>query len=256
MFSVKQKRDISAAVQKILRDTNHPELPTTEIYFNLRVAGAEPWSWADIKNNGAVLNPDLNPWNERQAAASVPLAAQPERKPLNMNRTEEWCMRKAAEEDGMEIGAGGEAQTPIDKTSVGLYRKFVVTRTDGSSAPGGKHADCNYFVLDLTHDVHAIPALKAYADSCRTELPLLAADLDTIAMPYQNQRPLAVPPATPEGAKEREQLIAVIDRCLDDVREAGGCVDYCEYLPAMGNFLRRVRASLSSPVGLKEKPCI
>jgi hypothetical protein len=68
MFSVQQKRDISEAVQKILRETNHPELPQGEIRFHLHVDGAEAWSWADIKNNGAVTNPGVNPWNERQAA--------------------------------------------------------------------------------------------------------------------------------------------------------------------------------------------
>ena len=67
MFSVSQKRAISEAVQKLLRDTNHPELPDTEIQFNLHVKGAEPWSWADIRNNGAVTNPGVNPWNELQA---------------------------------------------------------------------------------------------------------------------------------------------------------------------------------------------
>ncbi len=64
MFSVQQKRDISEAVQKILRATNHPELPATEIQFLLHVDGAENWSWADIRNNGAILNPGVNPWNE------------------------------------------------------------------------------------------------------------------------------------------------------------------------------------------------
>ncbi len=71
MFSVQQKRDISEAVQKILRDTNHPELPSAgEITFRLNVAGAESWSWADIKNNGAVTNPSVNPHNEAQDPAA------------------------------------------------------------------------------------------------------------------------------------------------------------------------------------------
>jgi len=65
MFSVRQKRDISAAVQKILRDTNHEELPEGEIKFHLHVDGALSWSWADIKNNGDVDCPGVNPWNER-----------------------------------------------------------------------------------------------------------------------------------------------------------------------------------------------
>ena len=64
MFSVRQKREIADAVQKILRDTGHPELPEGEIQFSLHVQGAENWSWADIRNNGAVSNPDVNPHNE------------------------------------------------------------------------------------------------------------------------------------------------------------------------------------------------
>lgn len=69
MFSVDQKRDISDAVQKILRATKHPELPTTgEISFTLQVAGAEEWSFAAIQNNGAVGNPGINPHNELMAS--------------------------------------------------------------------------------------------------------------------------------------------------------------------------------------------
>lgn len=67
MFSVAEKRKIADAVQKILRETKHPELPDGEIQFHLHVYGAEGWSWADIKNNKAVENPDVNPWNELQA---------------------------------------------------------------------------------------------------------------------------------------------------------------------------------------------
>ena len=59
----------------------------------------------------------------------------------------------------------------------GLYHKFNVTRTDGSSEPGGKHEHCRYFVLDLDHDPHAASALDAYARSCRKDFPVLADDL-------------------------------------------------------------------------------
>ena len=59
----------------------------------------------------------------------------------------------------------------------GLYAKYRITRTDGQSAPGKKHDGCHYFVLDLTHDKHAAPALRAYADSCEAEHPALARDL-------------------------------------------------------------------------------
>jgi hypothetical protein len=74
MFSVRQKREIADAVQRVLRATNHPELPKGEIRFKLRVDGAEEWSWAEIVNNGAVVIPGVNPWNERQDAASPPPA--------------------------------------------------------------------------------------------------------------------------------------------------------------------------------------
>jgi hypothetical protein len=69
MFSVQQKRDISDAVQKVLRATAHPELPVSgEVSFTLKVVGAESWSYAEIMNNGAVGDPDVNPHNELMAS--------------------------------------------------------------------------------------------------------------------------------------------------------------------------------------------
>ena len=32
---------------------------------NIHIKGAESWSWADIRNNGDVQNPSINPWNEK-----------------------------------------------------------------------------------------------------------------------------------------------------------------------------------------------
>lgn len=66
MFSVEQKRWIAEKVQGILRATGHPELPAGEIQFSLHVDGASTWSWADIRNNGAVPVPGVNPHNEAQ----------------------------------------------------------------------------------------------------------------------------------------------------------------------------------------------
>lgn len=68
MFSVRQKQEIAEKIQKVLRDTNHPELPEGEISFEIHVDGAESWSWADIKNNGAYKDkaPSVNEWNELQ----------------------------------------------------------------------------------------------------------------------------------------------------------------------------------------------
>ena len=60
MFSERQKREISDAVQVALRKTGDPELPDTEIQFSLKVDGAKYWSFAVIRNNGAVRIPSLN----------------------------------------------------------------------------------------------------------------------------------------------------------------------------------------------------
>ena len=64
MFSVRQKREIAEKVQAILRETNHPELPEGEIQFQLEVSGSTYFSWVVIRNNGAILDPAVNPHNE------------------------------------------------------------------------------------------------------------------------------------------------------------------------------------------------
>ena len=64
-----------------------------------------------------------------------------------------------------------------EKRVIGIYRKFEVSRTDGSSESGRKHENCQYFVLDLTHDKFSKTAITAYADACESEYPELARDL-------------------------------------------------------------------------------
>lgn len=66
MFSIRQKREIADKVQKVLRETNHPELPEGEISFLLHINGSDEESWADIRNNGSVITPEINPHNEAQ----------------------------------------------------------------------------------------------------------------------------------------------------------------------------------------------
>ena len=75
MFSVRQKREIADEVQAMLRETNHPELPTGEIQFELKVIGREAWSWAEIRNNGAVPLPSVNPHNERMDTSNAQVDA-------------------------------------------------------------------------------------------------------------------------------------------------------------------------------------
>ena len=65
----------------------------------------------------------------------------------------------------------------MGQKGIGIYHKFNVSRTDGRDGKGNKHYQCFYFVLDLTHDPHAIPAIRAYAEACIAEYPELAQDL-------------------------------------------------------------------------------
>lgn len=69
----------------------------------------------------------------------------------------------------------------------GLYGKYTVTRNDGTDKKGGKHHGCDYFVLDMTHDPHALAALNAYAESCKGDYPELAKDLrEALPQPLRN----------------------------------------------------------------------
>ena len=76
-----------------------------------------------------------------------------------------------------QVGGLPERDPSKPNSEQGLYRKFDVRRTDGSDAPGGKHHGCEYFVLDVQHDPHALPAITAYANSVERSHPHLAKDL-------------------------------------------------------------------------------
>jgi hypothetical protein len=71
----------------------------------------------------------------------------------------------------------------------GLYQKYWIRRTDGSSEANEKHADCEYFVLDWTHDEFVIPAMQAYADACAQTFPELAADIRSRIQHHKSQTP-------------------------------------------------------------------
>jgi hypothetical protein len=73
------------------------------------------------------------------------------------------------------------------KRWLGIYGKYSVRRADGEDLPGRKHSRCNYFVLDLTHDPFAAPALRAYADACEKDgYGALAQELRCRAMALEN----------------------------------------------------------------------
>ena len=67
MFSAAEKKKISEAIEKVLLEINHPEMPKEKPVFKLHVDGKESWSWADIEPNW-IFNKDNMPrssqWNE------------------------------------------------------------------------------------------------------------------------------------------------------------------------------------------------
>ncbi len=71
MFSKEQKQKIAGAIEKLLLELNHPEMPKEKPKFKLHVDGKESWSWADIEPNWIYEDkePGVNPWNERQGKA-------------------------------------------------------------------------------------------------------------------------------------------------------------------------------------------
>ena len=84
--------------------------------------------------------------------------------------------------------------------------KFIVQRRDGTDRSGGKHDGCKYFVLDVTHDPHAIPALRACAAFARTDgYELLADDLNAMVIEAENAR-----------AEEHELLADDVDTWAKD----------------------------------------
>jgi len=96
----------------------------------------------------------------------------------------------------------GPPYPPAEDEKRGLYGKYEVIRTDGSSGRGRKHEHCYYFVLDTDHDPFSRPALLAYADACELSYPFLAKDLRDLAA--------TVPPPTPapEAEPQPEPLTA------------------------------------------------
>ncbi|MCK5610515.1 hypothetical protein KAR91_52060 [Candidatus Pacearchaeota archaeon] len=67
MFSIQEKRFISAEIQTLLLNLRHPEMPTEKPIFKLHVDGKESWSFADIEPNHVFddgKEMGVNPFNE------------------------------------------------------------------------------------------------------------------------------------------------------------------------------------------------
>jgi hypothetical protein len=87
----------------------------------------------------------------------------------------------------------------MDNPKRGLYGKYFVKRTDGKSEPGQKHENCQYFVLDITHDPFALPALRAYMGACAAMYPALAEDLYKILKAKGGMPKMSAPSGAAKG---------------------------------------------------------
>lgn len=70
--------------------------------------------------------------------------------------------------------------------SQGYYHKYNVQRVDEGNNEAEVHKDCDFFVLDLTHDVHAVRALDKYREAMVGVDTQLAIDLTIILARYCN----------------------------------------------------------------------
>lgn len=90
------------------------------------------------------------------------------------------CLSTDVDELEAKFAKWEEFRTGVEQYGIdveGLYPKYIVQRTDGKDKPGEKHSGCQYFVLDLTHDPHALTAMHAYAVACEESNPKLAREL-------------------------------------------------------------------------------
>lgn len=106
-----------------------------------------------------------------------------------------------------------DAYTPTDETR-GLYSKYYVKRADGTDEPGGQHANCDYFVLDMTHDPFAGPAMRAYERHCRDKYPKLSADLARRFKLYDKPPAAICNAATKDDPELRERVNAPLVAAL------------------------------------------
>ena len=67
MFNKEEKQKIAEAIEKILLDLKHPEMPKEKPTWKIHIEGKESWSWADIEPNWMyeAIAPSVNPWNEK-----------------------------------------------------------------------------------------------------------------------------------------------------------------------------------------------
>lgn len=65
----------------------------------------------------------------------------------------------------------------VERDQRGWHNKFRVARIDGEHKAGKKHDGCEYFVLDLTHDPHAVATVMLYGQHVYFRRPGLYRDI-------------------------------------------------------------------------------
>jgi hypothetical protein len=102
--------------------------------------------------------------------------------------------------------------TPETKKSFGIYHKFNVTRTDWKHLEGKKHFNCDYLVLDLSHDPLAYHPVRSYAANAeRAGYKQLSEDLYAKA---EHMRLNGVCPKPVNDAKERFEVMSSVQQQL------------------------------------------
>lgn len=120
----------------------------------------------------------------------------------------------------------------------GLYGKFHVSRVHD---PEGRHANCEYFVLDLEHDKHAAAALEAYAISCGGEFHALAQDLFPLVARIRVKHNL------PQPADDEPMTIEFFDWCCGHHGECPGPITGLETDDDVERVLRAISHAISQP---------
>ena len=117
-----------------------------------------------------------DPWNKtmeemRQAIASFEQA---------QDTRCECCGYMTYHREHMSCIRAAKKTQSVNHQQAGMYHKFTVYRNDGRDKLGGDRHGAQYFVLDVTHDKFAKPALATYVAACRNDYPALADDITTI----------------------------------------------------------------------------
>jgi len=68
MFSKQEKMKIAQAIEDVLLEIDHPEMPKENPKFEIHIVGKESWSWADVIPNWCYskdCQPATTAWNEK-----------------------------------------------------------------------------------------------------------------------------------------------------------------------------------------------